>query len=234
MSSTSSRTERVRRRMSRAPLVYQLTFSRRGGARRGAGRKPKGPKPLVSHATRPKLASRFPVLVTLKLDAGLPSLRRTRERDALRRILATPRERHGMRVVHYSIQSNHVHALVEASHERALSRGMQSLAVRVAQALNGLWRRIGRVFFDRYHSRILRTPREVRNALGYVLNNARRHGIHFAGVDPCSSGAAFDGWMQRVDGHVESCVVARARTWLLAIGWRGHGRIRVDEVPGRE
>src|SRR5262249_51577855 len=33
------------------------------------------------------------------------------------------------------------------------------------------WRRLG----DRYHARSLSTPREVRNALVYVLNNWRKH-----------------------------------------------------------
>lgn len=185
----------------------------------------------MSHATRPQLAARFPALVTMKLDAGLRSLRNPRERDLLRRLLATCRERHGMRCAQYSIQTNHVHAIVEARDERSLSRGMQSLAVRIAMALNALWRRSGRVFFDRYHARILRTPREVRNALAYTLNNARKHGIHVLGIDPCSSGAAFDGWVDRIAPLVAG-LVDRARTWLLTFGWRRHGRIRVTEVPG--
>lgn len=171
------------------------------------------------------------MLVTLKLEAGLRSLRHPRERELLRRLIATCREEHGMRCAHFSIQTNHVHAIVEACDERALSRGMHSLAVRIAMGLNALWRRSGRVFFDRYHARILRTPREVRNALAYTLNNARKHGIHVAGVDPCSSGAAFDGWVERT-GALAVGLVARARTWLLSVGWRRHGRIRLAEVPG--
>lgn len=212
-------------------VVRQLTFERRGGARRGAGRKPKGERALVSHASRETLAARFPVLVTIKLERGLRSLRNERERLLLRRVLVEVRNACDMRVVHYSIQTNHVHAIVEASNEKVLSRGMQSLAVRVAQRLNALWHRKGRVFLDRYHSRILRTPREVRNALVYVLQNAKKHGIHVGGVDPCSSGAAFDGWSGGIGTTVERCVV-RARTWLLAVGWRRHGLIRVGDVPG--
>lgn len=216
---------------ARAPIIRQLTFARRGGARAGAGRKPRGEKALVSHAPREKLASRFPVIVTLKLDKGLRNLRNVRERDTLRRVLQTCRDEREMRVVHFSIQSNHVHAIVESRDERALSRGMQSLAVRIARRLNVLWRRKGRIFFDRYHSRILRTPREVRNALLYVLNNAKKHGIHVAGVDPCSSGSAFDGWTHRIESTANG-LVARARTWLLTIGWRRHGLISLIEVPG--
>ncbi len=221
----------------KAARIEQLTFSRRGGARQGAGRKPKGACALASHAARPTLAARFPVLVTMKLERGLPSLRSRDALDVLHGALRAGGERFGMRLVHFSVQSNHVHAVVEAQDARSLSRGMRGLVVRIARALNLLWRRAGRLFADRFHARILRTPREVRNALAYVLCNARNHGLRLLGVDPCSSGAAFDGWARA--GHASSAhahskpVVFAPRTWLLAIGWRRHGLIRVDEVPGR-
>jgi hypothetical protein len=96
------------------------------------------------------------------------------------------------------------------------------------------------VFSDRYHARQLRTPREVRHALAYTLNNARKHGVHVEGVDPCSSARAFDGW--REGGALNLAVrefagraippVARARSWLLLTGWRRHGLIGVAEIPG--
>ncbi len=154
--------------------------------------------------------------------------------DALR----ASKERHGVRIVHFSAQTNHMHLLVEARDERALARGMQGLSVRMARGLNRLWKRTGRVLADRYHSRILRTPREVRYALAYVLLNAKKHGIHVAGLDPHSSGAAFDGWLTSVavDDRFRASSpppVATPRTWLLRVGWLRHGRIGVDEVPGR-
>jgi hypothetical protein len=98
------------------------------------------------------------------------------------------------------------------------------VSVRIARALNRLWKRSGRVFADRYHAHVLKTPREVRNALAYVLRNASHHGIHLAGPDPCSSGAWFDGWRGHVCEFVASPMPA-ARTWLLAQGWRRHGLI---------
>ncbi len=226
--------ESGRSRESRAPKIQQLTFPRRGGARRGAGCKPKGAKALVSHDARPPLAARFPVLVTMKLQPGLPSLRHHREREVIREGLRAARDRHGMRLVHFSIQSNHIHALIEASDAQALSRGMQGLSVRIARALNRAWGRVGRIFADRYHARILRSPREVRYALAYVLNNARKHGVHVGGIDPYSSGAAFDGWRNRMTCIFASALpVSPPHSWLLSIGWRRHGRIGVDEVPGR-
>ena len=202
----------------------EFGFASWGGKRRGAGRKPKGGRALVSHAPRAELAERFPVHVTWKLVMGLPSLRRKEAFAVLRRALGAAR--FGLRVVHHSVQTNHVHLLVEAEDARALSRGMKGLGVRIARALNALWRRSGRVLADRYHARILRTPREVRNALHYVLVNAARHGLRFLeGCDPYSSGAGFDGWRDSAPRRSDSSgsTFARPRTWLLRVGWRRHG-----------
>ncbi len=218
------------------PRFHQLTFSKRGGARRGAGRKPKGATACVPHKTRPVIAARHPVLVTLKLVQGCPSLRRTETRELLHGALRAGRERNGLRLVHFSIMSNHVHALVEARDARALSCGMQGLGVRIARALNRAWQREGRLFADRFHARALKTPREVRYALAYVLNNARKHGVRIAGVDPFSSGCVFDGWREGMVArpplaNLLASVVVPPRTWLLAVGWLRHGRIRIREVP---
>ena len=130
---------------------------------------------------------------------------------------------------------NHLHLVAEAQDREALSRGMQGLLVRVARRLNRLWGRKGRVFVDRYHDRILRSPREVRAALGYVLRNARKHGSQWEDrLDPYSSGRWFDGWRERRVGRqpIEpASPVARARTWLLRLGWRRHGLIPLAYVP---
>src|SRR5262249_53817234 len=184
---------RTRRRRRPASCARQLTIFHRGGKRPGAGRKPKGARAGVPHRKRPALAPRFPVLVTARLFERMPSLRKDATLATLRRAFAAASERNGLRLIHFSIQSNHLHLIAEAHGAEALSRGMQGLLVRVARALNRLWGRKGSVFADRYHSRILRTPREVRHALAYVLNNARKHGCFFAGIDPFSSGRWFDG-----------------------------------------
>lgn len=215
---------------------HQLSLFRRGGARRGAGRKPNGPRPLVSHAKRPRLAARFPVLVTTRIAQGLPSMRRETTLAFLRVALRAGSDRPDFRLVHFSIQSNHLHFIVEASSADSLSRGMQGLLVRLAKRLNRLWGHHGTVFPDRYHERILRSPREVRYALVYVLHNARKHGVRYTGIDPFSSGRWFDGWKNRtgrlLDAAEQRTVpVAEPRTYLLRTGWRRHGLIDVGESP---
>lgn len=224
--------------MPRNGCQTTFAFKHWGGARLGAGRKPSGPEPGVSHSTRSALASRYPVHVTTRLRKGLPSLRRKRCYRTLCRSFRAGKDRFGFRLNHFSIQSNHLHLVVEAKDRRALSRGMQGLLIRVAKALNRLWDRRGSVFADRYHDRILRTPREVRQALAYVLNNARRHGISFGRVpDPYSSGPWFDGWRDALRLGARfgwGMPVVPARTWLQKTGWRRWGRIKPGVLRSRK
>ena len=211
--------------------------------RRRAGRPPKGEVAGVRHAQRTALASRFPVHVTVKLKAGLPRLRRKAERAALCAAFAAAgaaRSAATFRLCHFAILNDHLHFLVEAEDRRALARGLQGLLIRVAKTLNRLWSRKGSVFADRYHDRILRTPREVRNAIRYVLQNARHHAA--AGrmvrvdqaLDVFSSAPWFDGWVEEITVRgleTFSRPVRAARTWLLHTGWKRHGLLSTDELP---
>ena len=214
-----------------------MGFMRRGGARPGAGRKPTGEKAGVSHKERAALAARYPVHVTLRLSEGLPRLRSKRPYRVLREAFAKGSERFGFRLCHYSVMSNHMHLIVEAKDRRALSRGMQGLVIRMARGLNRLWERSGKVFSDRYHDRILKTPTEVRNALNYVLNNARRHVLALKwAIDLFASSPWFDGWrgpkkLVEVPLGVDR-PTAEAHTWLLNTGWRKRGLLLSSEVPG--
>lgn len=179
-----------------------------------------------------------PVLVTMRMRKGLPRLRSKRVLRSLSEVFELAAERFGFRLVHYSIQNDHLHLICEANHRRALSRGLQGFSIRVARALNRLWDRRGKVFGDRYHDRVLRTPRQVRNALRYVLNNARKHGRKLIGkLDPFASGFWFSGW-KGVRGlpvcheALPEPPLARAHSWLLGVGWRRHGKIAFGERPG--
>lgn len=211
-----------------------------GGRRKGAGR-PRGPRPRVWHRSRTPFAGRFPCHVTLRVRSDVPSLRTVRLVRELEDSLREITEGGSFRVVQYSLQSDHAHFVVEANGRGALARGMKSLGARLARAVNRVFGRSGGVLDGRYHHRVLRTPREVRNTLAYVLLNARRHlakrGVKWpaAGpLDPASSGRWFDGWARtpRRSGEEERAPVASPHTWLLRVGWRRHGRIAPGEVPG--
>jgi REP element-mobilizing transposase RayT len=219
-----------------------------GGTRKGAGRtrKVQGRTP---HRARPRHYHGHPVHVTLRARFGplrsqvlYPTIRLAIQRAAHARPEA-------FRVVHYSVQSNHVHLLVEAGDRRALSAGVRGLAVRIALYLNGILMRKGPVWADRWHGRALTSPREVRHALVYVLANFRKHGGRGtgAGIDPYSSGPWFDGWREwhptsgaapRFAGRAPPRSVAEggapvtpARSWLLSRGFRRAGLVSWSEAP---
>jgi putative transposase len=207
-----------------------------GGARKGSGPKCRGPRSRVAHRPRESFLGRCPVHVTLRLAEGLPSLRQHATYRALLAALGGGCERFGMRLVHWSVLGNHVHLMVEAADRRALSRGMQGLGVRMARALNRRWGRTGRVFADRFHAHVLRSPTEVRRVLFYLLQNARHHRIVLVGADPFSSGPWFDGWLacELPDGIgiARPAWLRTAGTWLLAHGWRRLGLLDVAAWPG--
>jgi REP element-mobilizing transposase RayT len=148
-----------------------------GGRRAGAGAKPKGERAGVSHRRRAALASRVPVHITMKVTSGLPSLRQGRAHAVLVEAFAAMREREDFRLLRYSVQSDHVHLVCAARDRGALSRGVQSLAIRMAKRLNRLWRRSGKLFADRYDDRVLRPPRGERSTLADLSRNAAQHGI---------------------------------------------------------
>ena len=99
----------------------------KGGARPGAGRKGVR-RSRVPHRSRERISRHRPVHVTLRVLDGLPGLRRA----AFVRAFRAPRRmsRPGFRVVHYSVQDNHAHFLVEAAGKERLANGMKSLAAR--------------------------------------------------------------------------------------------------------
>ena len=217
-----------------------------GGRREGAGRK-RGPNRGLPHGSRTRF-TRLPVHVTLRMRSDVPSLRSVPIVHEIERTFAAGCARPGFRLVHYSLQSNHAQLIVEAVDREALGSGMKAIGARLARAVNRVAGRTGRVLVDRYHHNVLETPRKVRNALRYVLLNARHHaaeaGKKLSGVvrlDPASSAQWFDGWKKEQlargvkDGPEdaqERRPVARARTWLLAVGWRRWGLLDPAEIPG--
>ena len=212
------------------PLVAR---SRWGGARRGAGRKRvPGRRSSVAHRARPRFDARHPALVTLRARSGVDWLRTPLAYRALESALARA-SRESFRVVHFSVQTNHLHLIVEADSADALSRGMRGLAIRCALAANRATGRSGALWGDRYHASPLRTPRMVRNALVYVLGNARKHLRVRRGIDPCSSARFFDGFRGLGVASVPNGAppTRTPQTWLLRTGWRRHGLLAVDEGP---
>ncbi len=245
----------ARRTTRRRQLSLDLVRGR-GGPGRGQGRK-KNRFDYVVHRTRPFHERRHPVHVSTRVVAGLPSLRGRRLWAAVHRGFVfgcvfgsedgSPR-RAVFRIVHFSVQGQHIHLVCEAADRQGLSRGVQGFKVRVAKAVNKAMGRRGAVFTDRYHARTITTPTQCRHTLSYVLSNQRHHAYaerasYPAGrVDPCSSALTLTGWtVARVRSWANAPptplddrpAVAPPSTWLLRGGWqRGGGPISPSRVPG--
>ncbi len=241
--STSKTRPRVRN-------VQQELF-RRGGKRKGAGRPPKGKRAGTTHEARPEVEARYPLHIVLRLVPEVGSMRRDKMYEAVREASVVVAVRERIRIVHISIQATHIHLLVEADSKLALSRGMQGFQVSVARRINTLLgteagrRRRGRVFADRYYLVEIRSPRQARNVLSYIMGNWRKHGEDRSGasrtwlIDPFSSAISFPDWAEREDrdwmwripDDHDPLIVRRPSSWLLREGWRRAGNISYHEVP---
>jgi REP element-mobilizing transposase RayT len=230
----------------------QLTlFKKRGGKRRGAGRPAKGARAGSPHAMRPYHHARFPVHVVLRVVDEVGSLRRRCAYRAIREATFTTARRENFRIVHLSIQHNHVHLIVEADDKGALAKGMQGFQISAAKHLNAEIskgrqgpRRRGSVFVDRYHAVTITSPRQARHAVSYVLNNWRKHAHDLNSntpgwqVDLYSSAPVFPDWhedreqafLMPYPPKYDPLLVYRPRTWLLREGWKKWGPISSRDV----
>ena len=203
------------RRKRQLPLLFPPAW---GGKRKGSGPKRKRAIKGVSHRRRPILPTRLPVHVTLRVRAHVYNLRSRRCFQPIQDAFLCAHDRFGFRLTHFSVQGNHIHLIGEAEHWRALARGIQGLTIRIAKGLNRVMQRRGRVFADRYHAHVLRTPTEVRHALQYVLNNHAKHSAQYG--EPVQAGYC-DPYSSAVFHSVDPPILSEPRTWLLSQrGWR--------------
>ncbi|MBL8901002.1 MAG: transposase [Planctomycetes bacterium] len=223
--------------MRRRIQQLEFDFRQHGGKRKGAGRKPKNAEPGMPHRQRTTKKRGQPLLITVRLADGLPSLRRDRARKLVLAALSASSDRHGMRIIHYTVPGNHLHFLVEADDRECVARGMNALLSPLARALNKLWGRRGKVFPERYHEEVISTPTQAPNALRYVLQNGKKDGVVPSNsINLYSSSLAFDGWMERpsipsIPAAPVVATVAPASTWMLTTGWRRHGLLGIRELP---
>jgi REP element-mobilizing transposase RayT len=242
-------------------VAKQLSFKKTsgwGGKRSGAGRKNLSGTP--NHMKRPGVSLKFPLHVTLRLKEGLPSIRSKFLLKEFKKSTKNARA-FGFYIIHFSIQSNHIHLFAEAESQKGIARGMRALAGRFAKIvrksaaeLRNVGQKSGRknansgsVFKGRYHLHVLKTPRETRNALEYVLLNQSKHRNFTEFIDSYSSGDAFTQWRAllkgkfsglmraQVETHADLSrdddpratglddVLSKPRSWLAREGWRRAG-----------
>ena len=168
----------------RGQLNLNIYRGKRGGLRPGCGRK-RIHSQGVAHRRREKITARTALHINFKVRA---SIRNKHCLNILKRAIRNSRSK-GLRVIHFSLQSNHIHLIVEATHNAILTKGMRSLTITFSK---GVAR--GRIQIERYHLHVLKTLRETRNAVHYVLFNEQKHfGLKKAHVNDFSSLGAIRG-----------------------------------------
>jgi putative transposase len=226
-----------------------LRFPSWGGRRSRAGR-PAGSRPRVAHRTRPEHRSSHPVHVTLR--SAFRPLRSAFVFPTVRAAIADSNRRAPgrFRIVHFSVQTDHLHLLVEAADKRALSSGLRGLSIRIARRVNALVDRRGKVWADRWHGHVLTSPRATRRAVTYVLANFRKHDPSAsAAIDSFSSAPHFNGFREhgrttpaqtdvlapgRAGVSTDEPANARPLTWLLRVGWLRAGPISIYDAPSSD
>ena len=151
--------------MSKKQISMKLNGGSWGGRRSSAGRKRIHSKG-VSHRRRESISARTPMHINFKYRTLIKNKYCL---SLLKRAILNAR-RHGLRVIHFSLQSNHVHLIIEAENNFILTKGMRSLTVTFAKGLHK-----GKVQLERYHLHVLKNIRETRNAIRYVLFNQQKH-----------------------------------------------------------
>ena len=149
----------------RKQLQLNLFKGTRGGRRPGAGRK-RIHSPGVSHLKRETVTKRTPQHINFKFQCSI------RNKDSLKLLKRSIQnaQKMGLKVIHFSLQSNHVHLITEAENNEILTRGMRALTITFSKGLKR-----GSVQLERYHLHVLKTLREARHAIQYVLFNEQKH-----------------------------------------------------------
>lgn len=133
--SKNGKNKRERKRSSRKRHVQQRLF-RRGGKRRGAGRKSSKVRPGRRHARREDFSARHPLHVVLRIEENIGTLRRRAMYKAIREATISAAAHQRIRIVHASLQHNHVHMIVEAANRDLLARGLQGFQISAARHIN--------------------------------------------------------------------------------------------------
>lgn len=166
----------------------------------------------MPHTRRPAVSRHRPLHITVRVTRATWNLRTQRCFNFVRGALeAVKTERGGFRVVHFSVQHDHIHLIIEAADRRSLSGGMKALLIRIARGLNRLMGSPGKRFDDRYHEHVLKTPSETRNALLYVIGNRAVH-LGRWGKSPAKDVDVFSSLAAEE-------LIRPPGSWLLREGW---------------
>ncbi|MGZ3790137.1 MAG: transposase [Bacteriovorax sp.] len=106
--------------------------------------------------------------LTVKIVKNKADMKNKSVLGLLKRAILNAR-RQGLKVIHYSLEYDHVHLLIEAENNHVLGKGMQAFGVTLSKAINRMRKRKGGVYKHRYHFRQISSSRELKNVMNYIF-----------------------------------------------------------------
>lgn len=140
----------------------------------------------IRHIARDEIKRLTALHLTIKIKKDKSSLRNKQVLKILHSSIKKAR-RLGLRILHYTLEYDHVHFLVEADNNEILGKGMQSFGISFSKGINKMKALKGQVFKNRYHFRKLKTSAEIKNVINYIMGNSIKHKNAFSIVSPYNS-----------------------------------------------
>lgn len=140
----------------------------------------------IRHISRERVNKPTPLHLTIKVRENKANIRNKRILKALHHAIKRARFKK-LKVIHYTLEYNHIHLLVETSDNKILQTGMQALGISLSKAINKIKQLKGGVYKHRYHFRKLNSRRELKNVLHYIFKNGLKHKRSYSMLDPYNS-----------------------------------------------
>lgn len=155
---------------------------------KGAGRKPIHDKG-IRHISREIIERPSSLHITIKVRANKADIQNKKILKALHRAIMRARFK-SLKVIHYTLEYNHVHLLVECASNYRLGRAMQAFGICFAKAINKAKLSKGTVYKHRYHLRKIRSAQDLKRVINYIFSNGIKHKRTKSIIDPYNSSIA--------------------------------------------
>lgn len=190
---------------------------------KGAGR-PAIHDKSIRHVERERIEKLTSLHLTIKVRENKAGIKNKSVLKILHQAIKRARLKN-LKVIHYTLEYNHIHLLVEAYGHKNLHQGMQSFGISLAKQINRLKSLKGAVYKHRYHLRKLSSARELKNVLHYIFNNGIHHSRTSSLLDPYNSLPAclhlnnlYGPLAKRIEADIEkSWFLSRLRTELYNV-----------------
>lgn len=144
----------------------------------------------IRHLKRAQINRPMPLHLTIKLKkAYMQNGQNVQNKHILKHAIKRARIM-GLKIVHYSLEHDHVHLYTECESNVILTKAMKAFGVSLAKNINKYFSSKGQVYKTRFHLRILKSASEVKNVINYILKNGIKHKRANSIFDPYNSSFA--------------------------------------------